>query len=351
MNKKNESENLGNILSTKLLNDINKKITPNMETCKIIDNANIPPLSKNSSVECYICSVIFNTGSPELVQLKCSHAFCHECIMDWYIQCEKNKKSGKNSMHECPYCRQDGGFLPLAPNETPIKNIHAEYKNSVNNKYNNYNKYYHQVCGAPFVTKSGTCDNSGKSIYGYYCGHHKKYQTIFPKTLVDNKWVVVPENSQSTETIENNNEPTTYTPSTSAPSTSAPSTSTPSTSAPSTSAPSTSAPSTSMSVNEPTNEPDLIPDVVMEDIAEQPVHHSANLFYTHISKNQKTTAVYSVQDKANDISKIMNDLKENKIELSKLIESVKNKSSIKNKIMNTEDSNTVDSNNNLSSEA
>ena len=359
MNKKNELENLGIKMYSKSPNNFN--LIPNMEKCKIIDNADIAPLSQDSSVECYICSIIFNANSTELVKLKCSHSYCHECIMDWYIQCEKNqgyKNYGKHSKHECPYCRQDGGFLPLLPNETPIKNIHVEYIHKNNQNYNSL----HQVCGAQFATKSGTCTNTGRSIYGFYCGHHKKYQNIFPKTLVDGKYIVVPENSEATQNIDNEQNISIPSTSTSIPSTS------------------TSMPSTSTSINVPIDIPDLIQDLMpdlipditqdveMEDVAADSYDKdevaNVNVTLNKLKAGCKSTKskvvnklvgnaeIYS-KNNQDDISNIMDDLIEKKMELSKLIDSVKNlnKSIKKAKTINTEDNETDEQSYAISSEA
>jgi hypothetical protein len=53
------------------------------------------------------------------VTLKCGHKFHYECIYMTY----KSLKGQRT----CPYCRKDGGFLPLIPGQMPQQYIHSEY--------------------------------------------------------------------------------------------------------------------------------------------------------------------------------------------------------------------------------
>tara|TARA_Y100001970_G_C14152437_1_gene813505 strand:- start:772 stop:1215 length:444 start_codon:yes stop_codon:yes gene_type:complete len=73
---------------------------------------------------CGICLEEFNSLSPDniIVTLKCNHKYCYECIYDSYIN-NKEKR-------QCPYCRKNGGYLPLPESETPTKYIHKEYVSS-----------------------------------------------------------------------------------------------------------------------------------------------------------------------------------------------------------------------------
>jgi hypothetical protein len=87
--------------------------------------------------------------------LLCNHIYCYECIKDWYITINKSISNNYSHKHQCPYCRQNGGFLPLYNNDTPIYNIHFE---SINN-----------TCIA--ITQKGTqCTYIGK--YNGYCKIH-----------------------------------------------------------------------------------------------------------------------------------------------------------------------------------
>jgi len=60
-----------------------------------------------------------------VIQLKCSHKYCYECIFNSYYT--PYKSFNKKKHRECPYCRKNGGYLPLPENTLPFKDIHKEY--------------------------------------------------------------------------------------------------------------------------------------------------------------------------------------------------------------------------------
>ena len=126
--------------------------------------------------ECTICGDNLNNGDP-LHELDCGHQYHIDCITEWFGNLEKlNKTTYKNykQVRECPYCRKSGGWLPLQEGCKPIKGVHKEYE---------IFKKKLTICGAPFSTKKGTCQNMGRSIYGGYCGIHKKWKDIKPKNF------------------------------------------------------------------------------------------------------------------------------------------------------------------------
>jgi len=65
---------------------------------------------------CYTC---YCKLSGKIIQLKCSHRFHYNCILESYKFDELNRK--------CPYCRCNGGYLPLIDGILPIQNIHKEF--------------------------------------------------------------------------------------------------------------------------------------------------------------------------------------------------------------------------------
>ena len=118
--------------------------------------------------EKFECSVCYDIIEGQGIRLKCGHTYHYECILLSY-QMKTDKK------RECPYCREDGGYLPLLDNQKPIKDIHKEWL--VENK--NYG--YFGRCIA--ITKSGK--NKGKRCMckangsDKYCGRHRpKYTNI-----------------------------------------------------------------------------------------------------------------------------------------------------------------------------
>ncbi len=84
----------------------------------------------NETFTCNICLEDINDLSTKIV-LKCNdkHIFCYKCIFEWYDKIKNNDNSCS-----CPFCRQNGGFLPLIGEGEEIAGIHKQ------NEYNN-NKY------------------------------------------------------------------------------------------------------------------------------------------------------------------------------------------------------------------
>ena len=70
------------------------------------------------------CNICYDIHNSETVELLCKHKYHYECIKNSY-------KSTRSRV--CPYCRRDGGYLPLKESEKHIRGIHQEYV-SVNNK-------------------------------------------------------------------------------------------------------------------------------------------------------------------------------------------------------------------------
>ena len=114
------------------------------------------------------CSVCYDKieETEWCIRLKCGHTFHTDCILMSY-------QMKTDRYRECPYCRADGGYLPLLDNQKPIKDIHKEWL--VENK--NYG--YFGRCIA--ITKSGK--NKGKRCMckangsDKYCGRHRPKYT------------------------------------------------------------------------------------------------------------------------------------------------------------------------------
>ena len=73
---------------------------------------------------CLICYDNYNeepniNDNTKCVKLKCGHKFHYECIYITYKSLKGQRK--------CPYCRSDGGFLPLIAGQIPQQYIHKEY--------------------------------------------------------------------------------------------------------------------------------------------------------------------------------------------------------------------------------
>ena len=74
--------------------------------------------------ECAICGDNLDNGEQVHI-LKCNHKFHLDCIYKQYIFSQSHKK------RECPYCRKDGGFLPLknvdSGESIPLRHINKEF--------------------------------------------------------------------------------------------------------------------------------------------------------------------------------------------------------------------------------
>ena len=133
------------------------------ETIKSIEN---PPKiikeSKEKVSKCNICCGSMVKGDI-IVKLLCGHYYHYDCILE-------NYRNSKKSVRECPYCRGDGGWLPLLEKMKPELHIHKEYSKKTSTKK--------LKCKAKLVSgykKGKKCGNPGYECYGGYCGKHKKY--------------------------------------------------------------------------------------------------------------------------------------------------------------------------------
>ena len=127
--------------------------------------------------QCAICYSDMDDES-DIVTLKCGHQFHYDCIlMEYKSVIAKNSKYHKYTYRKCPFCRSDGGYLPLKPGMLPIEFIHQEYKYLKNAK--DFSKYLiKDRCHA--ILKTGP--NKGcQCAKGYadpkipYCKTHLKY--------------------------------------------------------------------------------------------------------------------------------------------------------------------------------
>ena len=72
-----------------------------------------------------ICAICHDELDETTISLKCNHKFHYDCILLIY----KNPQGGKyKNIRMCPYCRSDGGYLPIKENVIPIQYIHREYE-------------------------------------------------------------------------------------------------------------------------------------------------------------------------------------------------------------------------------
>lgn len=74
------------------------------------------------------CAICYEKMNENQITLKCKHTFHYDCILNSYKHCIKNLHiSLIKKPRLCPYCRNNGGYLPLRENTYPFKGIHLEY--------------------------------------------------------------------------------------------------------------------------------------------------------------------------------------------------------------------------------
>jgi hypothetical protein len=85
-------------------------------------------ISENKENECCgICNDTMILGN-DVHTLKCKHKYHLSCITKWFTSLNKSSEhSNSPNKRECPYCRKNGGWLPLLAGQTPICNVHLEY--------------------------------------------------------------------------------------------------------------------------------------------------------------------------------------------------------------------------------
>lgn len=75
------------------------------------------------------CPICYDELDSTSITLKCNHTFHYDCILNSFkSSITKNTKSYNSyKWRKCPYCREDGGYLPLRNNIYPFNGIHLEY--------------------------------------------------------------------------------------------------------------------------------------------------------------------------------------------------------------------------------
>jgi len=107
--------------------------------------------------ECSICSLSFDDT---VCRLACNHTFHYECIYQWY---KRTLDAINIPKRECPYCRQDGGYLHLPDNNKFEEGIH-DHSSHKQNK---------QISRCKRTTLKGTkCKKNATSDTGF-CHIHQ----------------------------------------------------------------------------------------------------------------------------------------------------------------------------------
>lgn len=140
------------------------------------------------------CNICMERLEGNIIKLKCGHVYHYDCIFNSYYNTTHKKWTysfyqtnnlSQNKPRECPYCRKDGGYIPLKPNTIPLEKIHKEYsdfKKIMKDNDKEGLKKYLNCNNCMTILKKGA--NSGKQCSkkkkgnSDYCGTHLKvYQT------------------------------------------------------------------------------------------------------------------------------------------------------------------------------
>jgi hypothetical protein len=193
------------------INNTYMQCIPKMNISKLLTkydiNINDSCENKDENESCGICNDTMVEGN-DIHILKCKHKYHLSCITKWFISFNKSSThSNAPNKRECPYCRKDGGWIPLLQGQAPIYNVHAEYvkekpKKTKNNSANvTTNPPYPIVPGTinnnditihpltsfcKAITGTGNkCKNTAK--FGSYCGiaSHKKQGIVLDNISIN----------------------------------------------------------------------------------------------------------------------------------------------------------------------
>jgi hypothetical protein len=154
------------------MDNLTKLDMTTVESTKII-----PETKEDDYNDCEICGTELDSS----VTLRCKHKFHYDCVFDWYVECQGKSASGSQSQYvrrSCPYCRSDGGYLPLPSKDAGyIKGIHKpshkpRLKKITQSKSTKITVGTGQCLGIAKST-GAQCKLGGKPQYSGYCGWHK----------------------------------------------------------------------------------------------------------------------------------------------------------------------------------
>lgn len=148
---------------------------------KLCENAKLDSNEFLNSEEnldvCNICDSPY--GDKECHTLKCGHKYHLECISKWYITCGDKKSALKAyntcKPQTCPYCRKQGGYIPLKEGQKHIDAVHGNHVKKVLVK-----KKLVLYCQAVLASKNSTkCGNKAKVVVDgvpKFCGIHASWK-------------------------------------------------------------------------------------------------------------------------------------------------------------------------------
>jgi len=118
------------------------------------------------------CAICYEKLDNSAIKLKCGHTFHYNCIFNSYKM--STVKNNVKLFRKCPYCRNNGGFLPIRENIYPHKNIHIEYyeieQHLIRNDFDKLKQFVDKYIDK---TKCNAILKSGINK-GYQCKKNKK---------------------------------------------------------------------------------------------------------------------------------------------------------------------------------
>ena len=147
---------------------------------KLIKDSNIDELSHKYCLISYEKYDLNNIESKAIIKLCCGHCFYYDYIIESY---KITNRSSINRKRLCPYCRGNGGYLPLIKGKW-IKGIHnkIKIKKPEDNKDKIIKNYYCAAILESGKNKGNICNCKTDNKYynafkkKYYCGRHKKFK-------------------------------------------------------------------------------------------------------------------------------------------------------------------------------
>ena len=138
-----------------------------------------------------ICEICFDDSEENLVDLKCTHKFHYDCVLNWYCKSSNlyaNSHFNKSAVkRQCPYCRQDGGYLDLPKDHKYIHGIHEpkyDDRKRLSSKKTGPDTGATKIelnpafCKGIAKSTKKQCKKKGKEDYGGYCFHHKHLANV-----------------------------------------------------------------------------------------------------------------------------------------------------------------------------